>query len=836
VHRAVAWHGTAKTPLTVAPRSDDLLELRAERALDRGGWRLELEYSGEIDKVNTVGLFRLIADNKPYAFTQFEATYARRVFPCIDEPDSKVPWQLTLEVPKHNLAVSNSPALSDAVRGDRRRIVFEPTKPLPPYLIAFGIGPFEVVSAGTTNSGVPVHIYTSQGRDNEVTYAATTATRLIEQLESWFDTPFPYPKLDFLAVPVSGFGGMENAGLIAMEQAFINLDVRPSWHRRFTWIRVAAHELAHQWFGDLVTTAWWDDLWLNEGFARWLENQITAEFQPAWRGELQQLDTRSSALVADSVMSARKIRQPIATPGDIPNAFDRITYDKGASILNVFSDYLGRDVFRKGVQAYLASRAWGNATTDDFIAAINKVAGNDLSPAFARFLDQSGVPEIELFAMCNEGAPRVEFTQRRFAPLGSRAIPETDPWIVPVCIAYDNAGKRAETCLLLDEDSSPLRLDTARCPRWVLPNVNGGGYYYTRYTATQLARLRDEAWPWLRHAERLAMFDDVVTAVRSRPADSRLPLELALSLVPKLVEIGDRFAIDRALQLPRLLDPFVTDAQRPRFEAWYRQTFGAAARRVGFLPRATDDLNAELVRAALLRAAAWAGRDPDLIREAVQLGRTWRELPEAVRGTVLAIATDSEPQIFEQVRRELASEPNRDHRVLMIRALAQVRDPHRYAAALATALDPALDLRETQAIVFGPATEATRALAEAYYRTHKAEFDQRLPTADVTGAGPGAVAKLFAQSCDRERRDTIADFLTRNVATRPGGARLVEEHIERLDQCIASREVLEPEIRAWLSQPVRNPDSSLPDSTTRRPPRGLPSGRPPRGLPSGRRP
>lgn len=814
VRRATAWHGTAKFPLSVTTHGDDLLELHAEPALDRGGWRLELEYSGQIDDVNTTGMFKVAVDSQPYVFTQFEATYARTVFPCIDEPDSKVPWQLTLEVPKDQLAVSNTRVAKDSPRGNRHRVEFEATKPLPAYLIAFGIGPFEIVSAGTAASGTPVQIFTAKGHEGEVTYAAATATRLVNQLEAWFGAPFPYPKLDFLAVPLTGFGGMENAGLITMDQAYVNLDAHPSWQRRLNWIRIASHELAHQWFGDLVTAAWWDDIWLNEGFAQWMENKMTAEFQPGWHADIAELDTRALALAADSIVTARKIRQPIGNPDDIINAFDAITYDKGASILGVFSNYLGSDAFQSAVRTYVADRAWGSATSADFVAAVSKVAGKDLSPTFATFLDQTGAPELEMTLVCGDGAPRVELTQNRFVPPGSALSPETKPWVLPVCIAYDDAGKRAEACILLAESNDALTLDTKACPRWVMPNVNGGGYFYTRYTAAQIVALRDEAWPLLLHTERLAVFDDVVNAVRYRPANSRLPFGLALSLVPKLVTIGDRFAISHALALPRAIDPFVPDDLRPAFEAWYRMTFGPSARRVGLLPRGSDDLDAEVTRSALIRAAARSGRDPELTQQAVQLAANWRALPEAIRGTVLDIATDSSPQMFEEVRRGLTSEPHRDYRALMIHALAGVRDPAKYQAALASALDPAVDFRETQAIVFGPAIDATRSLAERFYRDHKAECDRRSPADEVTGAQVSAVARLFTQACDPALRDAIVDYLTENVVPKPGGARVVAQQVERLDQCIASREVLEPEIRAWLAGVMPREPSPKPSKLT----------------------
>lgn len=800
VRAALARQGAATVRLRATPRGDDLLELTASTAIDRGALQLQIEYSGEIDDVNTTGMFREVADELPYVFTQFESIYARRVFPCIDEPDSKVPWKLTLDVPKNLVAVSNAKIAADLPLGNRHRVQFEPTKPLPPYLIAFGIGPFEIVSAGATSSGIPVHIFTLKGRNKQVAYAAATATRLIDQLEVWFGSRFPYPKLDFLTVPLtSGFSAMENAGLIAIGEMSINIDPRPSWSHRVNWIRTASHELAHQWFGDLVTAAWWDDIWLNEAFAQWMENKMISQFQPGWQEELEELDTRASALAADSLVGARRIRQGIEITDDILNVFDEITYDKGSTILGVFENYIGRDRFQSGVRAYLADRAWGNATSADFVAAVSKVAGEDLGPAFATFLDQAGAPQLDMKVVCNDGVRRIEFSQQRFVPPGSNVPSETKPWIMPVCIAYDNAGQRAVACKLLGSPAGSLMLNVKACPRWATPNANGRGYFFTRYTVQQVTSLRDAAWSQLLPAERIALFDDVVNSVRFEHGASRLPLSLALSLVPKLLAMGDRFAIRHVLSFLQAIDSFVDDDQRPVFEAWHRAAFGPAARRVGFVARDTDTVDMEMTRASLILAAARSGRDPGLTKQAVELAVNWRALPQAIRGIVLNIATDSDQVTFERVRSELAFEPSRDYRASMIYALAQVRDPARYRAALASALDSRVDFRETQRIVFAPTNKATRALAEKFYRDHKTECDQRWPADEVSGA-LSAVTELLTFACDAKQRDAIVEYLAKNISGQSGGERVVKEQTERLDQCIASRRMLAPEIRAWLSR------------------------------------
>lgn len=805
VRSAAAWHGSAHVALSATPRGDDLLELRAQTALDRGAWKLVLEYTGDIDSADAAGLFTRTVDGARYFFTQFEPIYARRVFPCIDEPDSKIPWQLTLDLPKDQIAVSNTAIASESVQGDRHRIEFETTKPLPPYLIGFGVGPFEVVSAGTTHSGVPVQIFTLKGRDSGVTYAAATATRLLEQLEAWFGAPFPFPKLDFLVVPeMTEAGAMANAALIAVEQNAIDLEARPSWHRRVGWIRAACRELTQQWFGNLVTPTWWDDLWLNKGFAHWMDAQMTGQFQLDWRAELEALDSRASALSADALLTARKLRQPIEITDDIYNSLDPLGFAKAASLVASFSNYLGHDAFRTAMRTYLADRTGGTATSADFVAAISKLAGLDLGPAFATFLDQPGAPEIAIDLVCGDGSPRVELTQERAIPPKATVAPELKPWIMPVCVAYDNAGQRAEACTIMDSATDSIALQANACPRWVMANARGSGYFYSRYTAAQVVGLRDEAWSQLLPAERLVLVDDVVNAMLYEQDATRLPLHLALSFVPKLVAIGDRFAIRSALSIPQAIERFVDESQRPAFAAWYQASFGPSTRRLGLTPRDSDDLDAEITRGLLVRATAQLGNDPELAKEAVQFAKTWRQLPEGIRGLVLDLATAHDPETFERVRKQLLTESNRNDRALMIHALSQVRDPTRYRAALATVLIPELNLRETQSIVFGATTPPTRALAENFYRAHEAEWDQRLP-ADASRPS-SAIAQLLVSACDAKRRDEIATFLKQFFSSRSGGEQLARQSIERLDQCIASRQMLEPEIRAWLAMPLQAPN------------------------------
>jgi cytosol alanyl aminopeptidase len=808
IHKAVAQRsGQPDVTLTATPAGDDFLSLRAPAALDAGAWTLAIDYAADYEPLNTTGAFKQTVGDAAYVYTQFEAVYARRAFPCFDEPDNKVPWQVTLDVPRQLVAVANSPQVAEApLAGDKKRVEFAPTKPLPSYLVAFGVGPFELVDAGKTRRGTPVRVITLAHRAADGAYAARTSAKLVDYLEDYFGTPYPYAKLDMLAIPITvGFGAMENAGLITYTETLMLMDAKAAKERQLRWISVASHELAHQWFGDLVTMAYWDDIWLNEGFASWMGRKITARFEPAWHDDQAELNTLDSALANDSLVTARRIRQPIVAQDDIFTAFDRITYDKGASILNMFESYLGADTFQRGIRDHLAARAWGNATSTDFAAAISKAAGKDVGPAFATFLEQAGTPEITATTTCDGGGKAtVALAQQRYLPPGSPAPPATRPWIVPVCVAYDSSGKRAEACTLLDHEAGTLALETKACPRWVMPNVNARGYYRSVYSAAQLGALRDEAWPQLSWTERRGLFREV----RDAASTGKLPLPLALSLVPKLLAGNDRFTVGPAIALPSGLGRMVPDELLAKYEGWLRQTFGPGAQKAGLLPRDSDTLDLEITRAELVRAVAWRGREPKLVAEAVKLADRWRDLPQSVRGQVLQIAVDANPALFERTLKEVLTETDRSKRQEMLRALATVRDPRRQTAALGLMLEAKLDPRETLQMLFGGGgggrggggggDDSNLAVSQQFFRDHEAAIMKNMPQ-DGT-AGPFArLSGLFTQTCAADQRDAVTAYVQKTFATMPGGKRIVAQNLEQMDQCIARRKQLEPEIRAWLT-------------------------------------
>jgi len=364
---------------------------------------------------------------------------------------------------------------------------------------------------------------------------------------------------------------------------------------------------------------------------------------------------------------------------------------------------------------------------------------------------------------------------------------------VPVCVVFDRAGKRGEACTMLDAATGSLELDAPSCPRWVMPNLSGRGYYQIAYTAPQLTALRDLAWPQLEPSERRVVFDDLVNAATL----GKLPLALAMSFVPRQLAAGDRFSVGAAVGVPLGLRRFVPDELRPAYEGWLRRTFGAAARNVGLSPRDGESLDVESMRNELVNAVASVGRDPALSAEAVKQSARWRDLPQSVRGMVLELAADASPAVFDRLRQEVFTETDRQRRNDLLRALATSRNVKQQTAALELMLDDRLDIRDTQFLVFRASEEINRKTSQQFVRDHKDELLRRLPT-ERSGGSQAVLAYAFTANCKAEQRDEIADYVTRTFAAMSGGARTVKQAIEEMDQCIARRKLIAPEVRSWL--------------------------------------
>ncbi|WP_408889343.1 M1 family metallopeptidase [Myxococcus faecalis] len=801
LRRAHVQTADSRVPVEAMPVGEDLLAFVAQAPLPSGTVTLHVEYSGRAYDKEDSGVFREEEEGRWYAMTQFQPLYARRAFPCFDEPGFKIPWSLTLRVRAEDAAFSNMPVRAEEPGAEGWKTVrFQTTPPLPTYLVAFAVGPFDAVDAGTAGEAkVPVRMLVPRGRGAEAAYAASVTAPLLAHLEEWFGSPYPYSKLDVLAVPGLVGGAMEHPGLITFGAPLMLRapETDTLWRQR-GFAETQAHELAHQWFGNLVTPAWWDDLWLNESFADWLAFKMVKRWQPGWRADVRRVEARGQAMQEDWLVTARSIRQPIESPGDIHGAFDGITYGKGAAVLAMFESWVGQDAFQRGVRHYLRAHARGTATTEDFFHALSLEAGQDVAPAFSTFLDQPGVPLVAMTLQCpKDGAPRLALEQKRYLPLGAKDTSGTRDWRVPLCVRYAVGQKEGRACTVLTGARDTLALPEAKgCPDWVHPNADARGYYHALLRGDGLEKLARRGGARLTVPERLVLMADARALVGS----GELDVGQALTLVARLGE-GDAELVSSAAEVVDSVHrDLVPDSLRSHRARFVRGLFGGRARAVGFVSRPGESEETRLMRPSLLSMATTEGEDPRLRAEARRLTLRWLQdrstLAPEDRATVLnAAAAAGDAELHERLRAAARTATDEERRLLLA-TLGGFRDVTLAKKSLELLLDAKVDTREALAILFGLLSEApTREVAFTFLHEHFDALRERLPrdlTTWLLGGGG-----FF---CDAAHRDEVARVFGPRARDVEGGERVLAQSLERVDQCIAQREALRPGLTRFLAR------------------------------------
>ncbi len=796
--------GGETTPAAAAVTGSDFVRLNFQRHLSPGPWIVSLEYTGRVDPKDTEGLFRQREGDDWYVFSQFESIFARRAFPCFDEPGFKVPWQLSLHVPKNLVAVSNTPVLSETDEaGGTKKVLFERTKPLPSYLIALGVGPFDIVSAGTAGRNrVPIRMIVPKGRGAETRWAAESTGPILDMLEAYFGTPYPYGKLDNLVIPQTvGFGAMENPGLITyVSTAILSKRADETIRFRRRYAEVCAHETAHQWFGDLVTMAWWDDVWLNEAFASWMGRKIVARWKPEWGSGPSGAGMRALAMDADSLVTARRIRQPIDSNDDIDNAFDYITYLKGSQVLDMFEAWVGEETFRQGVREYLKAHAFGNATAADFVGSIAAAAKDPgVNAAFFSFLDQPGVPLVTAELTCTGGPPRVLLSQRRFLPTGSSGSTK-ETWRIPVCARTGEPGVPA-VCTLLTGERGTLALPGS-CPERVVANAASAGYYRVLYRGSMLGKVLADSGKHLSIAERIGVLTDVAALART----GEVPMATALALVPRFAGDPDRQVVEAMVRIaasPR--DLFVTDELRPNYRRFVADTFGGRARALGFRSRPGEDEDTKLLRSVVVGLVADEADDPGLVAEATSLAKKWladrSAVEPEVRSTVLTVAArHGDAELFTSFLAAAKASKDRRERWLLLGALGAFRDPSVQKLALNLTLSPDFDARESLVVLREAAADrVTREGAWVFLKANFGALAKRLPR-----DSPAGFPQLAAGFSDEAHRADVAAFFKDRAPTYTGGPRRLAQSLEQIQLKAALRASQQESVAGFLkSYPAR---------------------------------
>ncbi len=791
IQEAVLDYGGRKMNAKVLPQKDDFVGFAFDHAVEPGEATLRISYEGQVSRKDMEGIFQRKDGDHWYVYTQFENIAARKAFPCFDEPGFKVPWQLTLHVPKEFGAYSNTPMTSEADGPKGTKTVkFAQTKPLPSYLVTLAVGPFDVLNgrdAGTNKT--KVRILYPKGHPGEAAYEAKITPDILEYLERYFGIPYPYEKLDEVAIPLAGYA-MEHPGLVTYGSGFFLLKEGSS---NLSLLRgaasVTAHELAHQWFGDLVTTAWWDDTWLNEGFASWMGDKVLGQYHPEWKVPIDDLNTIQEAMRKDELLSSRKVRQPIENNNDITNAFDNITYDKGNAVLAMFESYIGPEVFRKRIHEYLVKYSYRNATSSEFLS---EIAGGDAETiaALSTFLDQPGVPVVNAELQCNAGKASLALAQKRFLPRGSQPK-EEQLWNIPVCVRYPSGAGEQRECTLMKGKSATMALTHSDgCPAWFYGNADEASYYRVAYSADGLKAIV-QAKGKLTLNERVGFLGNLVALTRS----SMLRGE-ALGIVPAFAHDASREVVTKTTDITAGLDrQLVPEELRPAYHRYLSDLYKERAEQLGTSPKAGESEDDKILRPILFEMMASEAQDPEFLALAKKLATDWlqgkaKPDPNTFQPAISAAAEHGDRELFDLLHAAAKKETVEDVRYAELYALGQFRDPAILHDALTVALSDEFDPRFAS-VIFGGATgwPTSQDLLFQFMKENWDALIARTPV-DVAGYLPGRM-KYF---CDAEHLAAVKEFFGPRVAKVEGGPRTLDQVVEGIGGCITSKQANQPSV------------------------------------------
>jgi aminopeptidase N len=603
--------------------------------------------------------------------TQMEATDARRMFPCWDEPAFRATFHLTVTVPKSWATVGNMPVAQRTVHGQSATVSFQRSPKMPSYLVEFSAGDLREVSA--SHGGTLFGVWAVAGHEQDGTVALASAQDILADYNEYFAHPFPLPKLDSIAVPGGFSGAMENWGAITYNDRILLVGPSSTMSNRQTIFSVQAHEMAHQWFGDLVTMGWWDDTWLNESFASWLAAKETAARYPAWRWWEQEDDSRESAMAADARATSHAIEQHVTNELEALNSFDSdITYSKGEALLRMLEAYIGEDVFRQGIRSYIRSRAYSNAAAADLWNALEKASGKNIPAVAAPWIEKPGFPLVHVTSACDSSGNRsVTLSQKRFLlnGAGAGASANSLQWQVPLRI---RTGSAVPHTVLLDTQEQ--KIAAGRCDEALSVNADAVGYYRVLYDANTLA-VNTRLFPGAVDGDRIALLDDQWALLGSGQAS-----------LPDFLALASSMGADRDTrawqQIVRAL-AIIEYAERgspghQSFAAYARALIKPVADALGWdaLPTETPDVG-ELRDTLLRDLSAWG--DQATIDEARRRFAAFVQDPHMsadAQATLLAIVgQNADAATFAQLHGLAKAAKDDTFMQRCYVALARVRDP-----------------------------------------------------------------------------------------------------------------------------------------------------------------
>ena len=781
-------------------RENELIILALPSELAAGNHRLALSFSGKINQQGQ-GLFYMryqeqgspaVAEKKFMLGTQFEATDARRFFPCWDEPAFRARFQLTTVVPGNWVAVSNMPIESEKKIAGGKEVRFAATPPMSSYLNVFVAGEFDLIES--RSGPTQIRVIATKGKAELGRYALEATAQILQYYNDYFGVPYPLPKLDQIALP-GGFGGaMENWGGITYYESALLFDPKNSSAETKQIIyEVIAHEMAHMWFGDLVTMAWWDNLWLNEGFASWMGTKCTSHFNPQWevwmRRETPRDPTRrvgiakEAAMEGDARSTTHPIQQPVATEAEANSAFDDITYKKGQSFLRMLESFLGEEVFRDGIRRYIAEHQYSNATTADLWNALSEASKKPIGEIAAGWTEQPGFPVVKVE---REAGGKVSLRQERFTVNFKNALPLE--WKIP--LTYSVVGEEPGTLLMTSKLES---LQNIPADRALKLNVNGAGNYRVEYDEPSW-KLLLEALPKLGVEDRVNLLSDAWALVQA----GRAPVSLYFGLVEKLpasTELAEREQIINVLDfINRLL---VGSPEREKFQRYSRSLLRPTFETLGWEPKKGEPPTVGNLRASLINALGDLN-DPEITAGC-------RERFEKYLANPASLAPDLRPSVLAVVGRYADEKTWSKLHELGLKTTS-IEEKQNYYNALAEAIDPKLvkktlpialtdELPTSRAVFLVPAVARDSGHPDIAWEFAKANMKTLLAKIDAAGANRYAPG-LFTFFSDDLRANELKSYAKNNLSA--ASAREVAKVVDEVQFRAEFKRRIGPQVNSWI--------------------------------------
>ena len=771
--------------------------VRADGApIEPGRYTLEIAFTNEFDE-RASSLYRLKVADDWYAFTQFEACDARAAFPCFDEPSVKIPYQFTITVPAGQEAVTNSPVVSDKTAGDRRTIVFLKTKPMPSYLLAIAVGPLEYTAV--TGTSVPTRIVTVKGKSRLAAPVAAMVPPVLAALEKYFGRRYPYEKLDLLAVPEYVYGAMENPGAVTYSDQYLLYDPKSmSVSQKRLLARFTAHELSHMWFGDLVTMAWWDDLWLNESFAEWMGDKIVTQVFPELDTRVSGLGETEEAYTEDSRLTARTIRQPVTTAANLLSTVDALTYQKGQSVLEMMEGWLGPDTFRRGVLAYLKEHEWGNAVEADLWRALSKASGRDVGAMGSSYFNQPGIPIVRGELL--EGG-RIALRQARFLNYGLQdSVPRL--WQIPISMSYPSPkGVVRHQLLLTGRDTTVALPGLGAPPPWIELNVDQSGYYRWRVEGPAMTRLANEATRVLTPRERYGFLLNAYALLKGGAIRGDEYARL-------LVGFGDDPdpAVVSAVTegVGAVHEYYVTEDLRRPFADYIRRVLGGSLTRIGLDAKPSEPASVSSLRPELFATLADLGQDSKLRAYArVQTDRylAGERVDPSMQGPALRVAAlDGDAALFDAFIKKFESDPVPSERGRLLAAIGSFEASDLRARSFDYVLKGPLKPQELNYLIrsLGSRPEHEEEVW-TWVTTHYDQIVKRIPSLYVI------YLPWFASGCELTRLEAARAFFADPAHLPPGTEAELLKMAASVTECAGLREREGAALRTYLQGAVTAP-------------------------------